>query len=80
MVGWVGGTRRRRPQPVRYTFLDHSFKNSRFRPRGRPAPPGEVLQVRVHGIAEGGARPDSPPDGAESGDDQDDGELVIEAR
>jgi hypothetical protein len=80
LVDWTKGRRKRRPRPERYEFLEHSFKNSRFRPRGRPAPLGEVLQVQVQGIAVGGARPEPLPDGAESGDDQDDGELVIEAR
>jgi hypothetical protein len=79
LVGWCGGTRRRRPRPARYEFLEHSSKNSHFRPRGRPAPPGEVLRVQVHGVADGGAHPEPLPDEAESGDDQDGGELVIQA-
>jgi hypothetical protein len=79
LLDWSRGERRRRRRPEQYAFLQHSFKQSRFRPRGRPAPRGQVHHVQIHGIAVGPGDSAPLPDGAESADDQEEGDLVISA-
>jgi hypothetical protein len=76
LVEWATCVRRRKPKPEEYTFLSHSFKKSHFLPVGNP-PPLEVHRVQVQGVAVAGAQAELLPDGADSADDQDEGDLVI---
>jgi hypothetical protein len=76
LVDWATSMRRRKPKPEEYTFLAHSFAKSRFRAVGNPVPL-EVHRVQVRGVAVAGAPAQLLPDGAESADDQDEGDLMI---